>query len=155
MENEDELIVSLLRENCRISLTEMSKITKIPISTIYDKMKNYRRGIIHKHTALIDFTQLGFSARARVLIKVKKTEAQKLREYLSKCPALNELYKVNNGYDFMAEFIFKTMKEMEEYVDTLGQFCGVEKEEVFYIIDELKREEFLSKARMLLLEKKR
>ncbi|MDP3728959.1 MAG: Lrp/AsnC family transcriptional regulator [bacterium] len=155
MKNEDEVIVSLLRGNCRISLTEMSKVTKIPISTIYDKMKSYNNGIIHKHTALIDFSQLGFSARARVLLKVKKTEMEKLREHLLKCPALNELYKINNGYDFMAEFIFKTMREMEEHIDTLGQFFGVEKEEVFYIIDELKREQFLSKANILLVGQKK
>ena len=55
----------------------------------------------------------------------------------------------------MAEFIFKTMAEMENYLDILSDSFELEKEEVFYIIDELKREQFLSKAHTLLLEEEK
>ena len=151
MKNDDTILVALLRQNSRMSLTEMSRKTKIPISTIYEKLKHFRTGLIRKHTALVDFSQLGFNTRARVLLKVKKTELQKLREFLLTSSALNELYKVNNGYDFMVEFIFPGMKELEEYLDLLGEQYGVEKEQVFYIVDEIRREEFLSKAGVLLL----
>ena len=138
-----------------MSLTDMSRMTKIPVSTIYEKLKHYRKGLIRKHTALVDFSQLGFHIRARVLLKAKKTELQKLREHLLSHPSLNELYKVNNGYDFMAELIFQTMKELEDYLDMLGERYGVEKEQVFYMVDELKREEFLSKAAVLLIGKRK
>jgi len=151
MRTNDTMIISLLRDNSRISLTRMSKITKIPISTLYERLKNFNKGLIRKHTALVDFAQLGFSARARVLLKVPKEELQNLRTSLISCPALNELYKINNGYDFMAEFIFATMKDLEEYLDKLGEQFSLEKEEVFYIIDELRREEFLSKAQIWML----
>lgn len=154
MKKQDTLIVSLLRENSRMSLTDMSRITRIPVSTLYDKIKIYNEGFIRKHTTLVDFAQLGFSARARVLLKVKRTELEEVRDHLLKSPALNELYKVNNGYDFMAEFIFRTMKEMENYLDVLSESFELEKEEVFYIIDELRREQFLSKSHSLLLGEK-
>lgn len=134
-----------------MSLTEMSKKAQIPVSTLYERLKKYQNTLIKKNTTLVDFSQLGFSARARVLLKVKKSELEKLREFLMGSNALNELYKVNNGYDFMAEFIFQTMKEMEAYLDMLGDKYGVEKEEVFYIVDELRREEFLSKSNLILL----
>lgn len=152
MKKQDKIIVSLLREDSRRSLTEMSRLSKIPISTLYDKLKNYQGSLIQKHTTLVDFTQLGFAARARVLLKVKRTELPQVKEHLLKSPGLNELYKVNNGYDFMAEFIFKTMQEMENYLDILSDRFELEKEEVFYIIDELGREEFLSKKSKELLE---
>ena len=155
MKNHDAIIVSLLRENGRMSLTKMSRMTKIPVSTLYEKIKGLDNGLIRKHTTLIDFSLLGFSARARVLFKVRKTEMQKLKDHLLASPSLNELYKVNNGYDFMAEFIFQTMKEMEEYLDMLGEKYSLEKEEIFYLIDELRREEFLSKAHVLLLGEQR
>ena len=155
MNNEDTILVALLRGDSRTSFTDMSRMTKIPVSTIYEKLKHYRKGLIRKHTALVDFSQLGFHIRARVLLKAKKTELQKLREHLLSHPSLNELYKVNNGYDFMAEFIFQTMKELEDYLDMLGERCGVEKEQVFYMVDELKREEFLSKAAVLLIGKRK
>ncbi len=150
MKYQDTLLVSLLRENSRMSLTEMSKVTKIPISTIYQKLKEFNNGLIRKNTALVDFSQMGFTVRARVLLKVKKTGLQQLKEHLLSHKSINELYKINNGYDFMAEFIFGTMKEMEEYLDMLGEKFDVEKEQVFYIVDELRREEFLSKERQAL-----
>lgn len=152
MKNQDTLIVSLLRENSRMSLTKMSRKSRIPISTLYDRMKHFDKSIVRKHTALVDFSQLGFAARARVLLKVKHTEIQNLREHLLCHPAVNELCKVNNGYDFMVELIFKTMKEMEDYLDSLSQKFPVEKEEVVYIIDELRQEEFLSNRQKLLLQ---
>ena len=155
MKSEDTVLVALLRQDSRMSLTEMSRVTKIPVSTIYEKMKHFNRGLIRKHTALVDFSQLGFHTRARVLLKAKRTEIERLREYLLSSSSLNELYKVNNGYDFMAEFIFTSMKEMEDYLDVLGEKYGVEKEQVFYIVDEIKREEFLSKVGVLLLGKKK
>jgi len=43
------------------------------------------------------------------------------------------------------------MKELEEYLDTLGEKYGVEKEQVFYMVDELRKEEFMSKVRPLFL----
>src|SRR3989344_1180817 len=131
MKNDDTILVALLRQNSRMSLTEMSRKTKIPISTIYEKLKHFRTGLIRKHTALVDFSQLGFNTRARVLLKVKKTELQRLKDYLLSHKSINELYKINNGYDFMVEFIFCTMKEMEEHLDMLGEKFGVEKEQVF------------------------
>lgn len=152
MKKQDTLIVSLLRENSRMSLTDMSRRSKIPISTIYDKIKIYHDGLIQRHTTLVDFSQLGFSARARVLLKVKRTEFEGVRDHLLKSSSLNELYKVNNGYDFMAEFIFRTMQEMENYLDSLAESFELEKEEVFYIIDELQREKFLSKGKNVLVE---
>ncbi|MSR85925.1 Lrp/AsnC family transcriptional regulator [Candidatus Woesearchaeota archaeon] len=155
MNNVDTVLVALLRGDSRMSLTDMSRMTKIPVSTIYEKLKHYRKGLIRKHTSLVDFAQLGFHIRARVLLKAKKTELQKLREHLFAHPSLNELYKVNNGYDFMADFIFQTMKELEDYLDMLEEKYGVEKEQVFYMVDELKREEFLSKAGVLLLGKRK
>jgi len=146
---EDTVVIALLRENSRRSLTEMSRLTKIPVSTLYERLKEYNKGLIRKHTSLIDFAQLGFAARARVLLKVKKPELARLKEHLLSSPYVNDLYKVNNGYDFMAEFVFRTMQEMEEHLDMLAEKYAVEKEEVFYIVDELRREEFLSKAKVL------
>lgn len=152
MKKEDIVIISLLRENSRMSLTEMSRLTKIPISTIYEKLRFFNKGAIKKHTSIVDFSQFGYSAKAKVLMKAKKANLQQLREQLIICPYLNNLDRVNNGFDYMAEFIFKTAKEMEEYLENMGKVYELEKEEVYYIVDEIKREEFMSKHKWLMME---
>ncbi len=152
MNRKENVIVSLLRENSRISLTEMSKFTKIPISTLFERLREYNHGLIKKHTTLVDFTKLGYEARARVLFKAKRGEASKLRELLNCSGNVNELYKVNNGYDFMVEFIFKNMKELEEHLEKISAMYPIDKELVFYIMEEIKKEEFLSKPNLEVLK---
>ena len=149
MKINDQLILALLREDSRMTLTKMSKKTNIPISTLYQRLKSYKEGIVKRHTSLIDFTKLGFSARARVLLKVDKKKREDLRKFLLQSQFINELHKVNNGFDFMAELIFRNMKDLEEYVENLDEKFPLEQKKTFYIIDELKEEGFLSKADLI------
>jgi DNA-binding Lrp family transcriptional regulator len=140
----DQVILSLLRQNSRSSLTEMSKKTRIPVSTIYDKLKVYRSGLITKHTSLIDFSKIGYATRAAVLLKAPTSTRIQLKEYLSKHHAVNNFLKINNGYDFFVEAIFKTIQELESFMENLEEKFEINKKETFYIVDEFKRENFLS-----------
>ena len=87
---------------------------------------------------------MGYGARAKVLLKVSKKQKEDLREFLVKCQHINELVKVNNGYDFFVEFVFQNMKELEGYLEGLGNRFDIDDEKVFYIVDELKKECFMS-----------
>ncbi|MDP3918450.1 MAG: Lrp/AsnC family transcriptional regulator [Nanoarchaeota archaeon] len=149
MKENDQLIISLLREDSRMTLTKMSKKTNIPISTLYERIKNYKDKVIKKHTSIVDFNSLGYSARARVLFKIKKNEREALKSFLSNSNYLNELHKINNGFDFMAEFIFKNMQELEEYLDQVGEKFPIEDQQTYYLLDNIKEENFLSKPHLL------
>tara|TARA_Y100000310_G_C20541092_1_gene743330 strand:+ start:227 stop:694 length:468 start_codon:yes stop_codon:yes gene_type:complete len=140
----DKLILSFLREDARTSLTTMSKKTSIPISTLYERIKGYKNKYIKKHTSLLNFDNLGFSARAKVLLKVDKKHKKELRDFLCKCQFINELIRVNNGYDFLVEFVFENMRELEGYLEGLGNKFEIRDEKVYYIVDELRKESFLS-----------
>jgi DNA-binding Lrp family transcriptional regulator len=142
----DLKFISYLRKNSRQTLTEISKKTKIPISTLYDKLKLHERSIILKHTSLIDFTKLGFNCRADILFRVNKEERDKFGSYLKAHPAINNLFKINNGYDFLAEGVFCHVKDLEDFLDELEKSFGIEEKQTHYIIEDLKREEFMPEA---------
>jgi DNA-binding Lrp family transcriptional regulator len=129
-----------------MSLTKMSRKTQIPISTLYERIKSYKAGLIKKHTAIIDFSQLGFTARAKVLLRVDKDDRAGLKGHLMASPFTNGVFKVNNGFDFLVEFIFRNMKELEEHLEYLQENFNLKDTKAFYIIDELKEEDFLSKS---------
>ena len=145
MKINDQLIISLLRENSRMTLTNMSKKTKIPVSTLHEKLKQFKDGIIKKHTSIIDFNKLGFNARANVLFKVEKDQKTEFKKILQNNFHTNKLYKVNNGFDFIAELIFKDMRGLENFLDQIQDDFKVKDMKTFYIIDELIEEDFLSK----------
>ena len=138
------LLLSHLRRNARETLTKISRKTRLPISTIYDRLKLQEAELIVKHTSLLDFAKLGFNTRVSIAIKVPRELRLSLEDYLQKHTSVNSLYKINNGYDFMAEGIFRRLKEFQEFIEVLeDKFPGMEKQ-MYYIVDDMKREEFLS-----------
>lgn len=76
------LLMTFLRKNARENLTRLSRKTSIPVSTIYDKLKGYDGNLIVKHTTLLDFSKLGFNARANILLKVERSLREELRSFL-------------------------------------------------------------------------
>lgn len=142
MKNKDLLLLTELRSNSRARLTEMSRKTGIPVSTIHDKLKNHYDGIITKMTALVDFRRLGYTARAFITLKVDRKDREELRAYLERNPKVNNLFKINNGYDFMIEGVFKYLTDLETFTEDLEDKFSISEKQVYYIIDDIQREKF-------------
>jgi DNA-binding Lrp family transcriptional regulator len=148
IKKKDLMILYYLRKNARESLTNISKSTRIPISTIYEKLRASKGKLIIKHTSLINFGMIGFNARANILLKGAKTSRKDLYQYLYYNENVNSMYKINNGYDYLLECIFSDMKELEDFVDLMDEKFGLERKDVYYIIDDIKREMFLSDPKL-------
>ncbi|MBD3319252.1 winged helix-turn-helix transcriptional regulator [Candidatus Woesearchaeota archaeon] len=149
MKKQDLVLMSYLRQNSRMSLTNLSKKTGIPISSIFDRLKKANGTLIQKHVSLLDFGKLGFSVKVSILLKVGKQEKEKVKDALVKFFNVNSLCKVNNGYDFLVEAIFHDLKELEDFFDALDKKFTIRKREVYYIIEDLKKEGFLSDPQLL------
>jgi len=145
VEKNELIILSRLRENGRESLTNMSRKTYIPVTTLHKKLKGFEGEVIKKYVALLDFTRLGFNTRANIVIKVKKELRDQLRDFLIDNKAINSLYRINNGFDFLIEVVFKEIKDVEFFVEQLENNFKIEKKEIYYIIEELRKEEFLGR----------
>ena len=149
MKKIDLLIISSLRQNARAKLTEMSRKTRIPVSTLFDRIKIHEGSIIQKHTALVNFEKLGYNTKSNIILKVKKEDRAAVREFLIKHKSVNSAFKINNGYDFSIEAIFRNIKEVEEFIELLDEKFRIKSKQVFYVIDELKKEEFLSNPKII------
>ena len=138
------ILLSHFRNNARISLTKLSRLTKIPVSTIFDKLKDYEtKNLIRKSTAIIDFRKLGYEIRNQILIGANRENKEDLQKFLVKHPRVNTIYRINNGYDFLIETVFKNMNEMDDFMKSLEEYEPLQKKE-FFIMEDLKREEFLT-----------
>lgn len=139
----DLLLCSRLRENARETLTRMSKKTGIPVSTLYDRMQAHAGGLIQGYTSLIDFSVLGYSVRANVLVKANYYDLDKVRSFLEHAYCANTVQTLNNQYDFIAECIFRSLDELERFKKRIHESGTIEKLDVFIIVSDLKREAFL------------
>lgn len=148
LERKELILLSHLRQNARKNLTTISRETGIPVSTIFDKIRKYEKTVIKKHTALLDFSQLGYDVKVHIALRVPREQRNDLKEYLMKEPLVNSVYRINNGYDFLIEAFFRNIREVHDFVEGLERF-KVKKPEEYYVLEEIKKEAFMSDPEMV------
>ena len=149
MNRKDLWVLALLRKDCRITLTDISRTTKIPISTLYDRLKNLDKSIIKRKAAMIDFSKIGFVVKSQVVFAVERAQKEEFANYLRMSINVNSLYRINNGYDYMAELLHRDLSELESFMDKLNSKFKIKDKKVFFIIEEMKKEEFLADDKAL------
>jgi DNA-binding Lrp family transcriptional regulator len=137
-------ILKHLRGNSRTTVTEIGRKVNLPRSTVYDKIKKFKReGIVNKYSCLLNFNQLGLPIQVKVLFKADNTSKIKLGETLINSEHTNNVVKLGNEFDYLASFAFKSMDELHKFLDTLTAEHQIRDYRVLYIANELKREGFL------------
>lgn len=141
----DKQILKELRKNARVTLTKIAAKTNVPLSTVFDRIHLLEENIIVKHVALIDFIRLGYYTRAHISIGVDVKERPLLRKYLLDTKYVNNLYRINNDYDFLVEAIFVDIKEYEDFLNELKTAFTVLKLETHLLLRDILREEFFTR----------
>ncbi len=147
LSRKDFQLLSFFRANARKPLTRISRETKIPVSTIFDKLKTYERTIIRKHTCIVDFKKLGFEIRVGMLIKADRAKRDELEGFLMEHHRVNTLLKITNDFDYFVEALFKNMAELQKFSDQIEEI-GIEAKKELFIVEEVKREAFLSNPQL-------
>jgi len=138
------LILTHLRSNSRKSLVIISRDTGIPISTVFDKVGKLGKNTISKYSPLLDFQKIGFGIRINFVLEANDKRKQELKEFLLENKNINSILRLNNGFDFFVEAVFKDMKGFEEFAESLEKF-KIKKKKEFFVIEDLKKEDFFTK----------
>lgn len=145
----DLLVMAYLRQNARMKLTTMSRLTNLPVSTIFDRMRHHNGDLIKGHICLLDFSKLGFHARANIMLRVAKKDKDAVKEHLKNNQNVNSIYKINNGFDLLVEVVFRNISDLEDFIECLDEKFDIKTKEVHYIIDDIKREVFMSDPNLI------
>lgn len=140
MKQSDLKILAELRKNSRQTLTNISKNTKIPVSTVYDRIRACEEKIIKKHTSILDFPKMGFNIRANILVEASET--QTFEEFVLEHKNINSVFRINSDFNFIIDCIFREMSEFQNFIESLTKITI--KKQVHFVVDELKRENFFA-----------
>lgn len=140
----DIRILQHIRKNARMSITNISRKTGIPVSTIFDRLQQQEKEIVKKFTVLLDFSKLGYTVRAHILLKVDPQARDELKSYLITHLCVNNLFRINNGFDFAVECVFATIQQVEDFVETLELQYRIIDKKIFHIIEDVAREKLLT-----------
>ena len=142
LKKDDLNLIKVLRTNCRAKVSEISSEINMPLSTVYEKINN-TGNLIKRFTCILNHEEWGNSVHSFAIIKVSPKDKLGLQNELEQCNNVNLLWKINNGSDFLAEFIFKNLFEFESYKESLESRFSIKNISVYFMIDEVKKEAFL------------
>lgn len=142
LQKKDISLLKYLRNNSRATLTEISRHTKIPISTLYDRLKMHEKGLILKHTTLIDFSKMGYNTKVQLLLKAPREQKERLRSFLTYDDRINSVFRTTNDYDFIAEGLFTQPREVQKFIDSIEKEFELQNINTLFVVEDLKREGF-------------
>jgi DNA-binding Lrp family transcriptional regulator len=147
MKEIDYKILAHIRNDAGKPVPKISKETGIPNSTIYEKVNRQFKKLVKRRTALLDFSNLGFHSIVHFALRCREGNKDEVRKFLIEHPRINSLHRVNFGWDFLAEGIFRNIGEAEDFRLEIEQKFSPYAMERFSVVEELKREQFLTDSK--------
>jgi DNA-binding Lrp family transcriptional regulator len=138
----DLQILSYLRKNARIRVTDIAKNMKLPFTTIYDRIDRINKNAIKKSSVLLDYQKLGY-LQTHVTLAIDKKDRMNFIEFMQKHNNINSAYLVNFGDSIIMESVFNNLNEFEDCVKIIENNYNIKKIVINHISHEIKKEEFL------------
>jgi Lrp/AsnC family transcriptional regulator for asnA, asnC and gidA len=138
----DSSILRLLRQNARMSFTEMSRKTGISDATIQHRLKRMReRGIIERLTVIANPEATGYAVTAIMLVQTDTEKHDEAKEALSMLPEISEVYSVLGEYDLYVKVWAKSLEELNRIInDRIRAIEGIEDLMEIVVVERVKEE---------------
>ena len=146
MDEKDEKILKLLRENSKLTSQQISKKLLIPITTIHNRIKKLEKeGIIKRYTLELDNKKLGKDIAAYInivvdyrLLKEKNLSQHELARKLKQHEFVEEAAMITGGTDIIIKVRVKNVDQLDNFVTKyLRNIEGIEKTQTMVILNEI------------------
>jgi DNA-binding Lrp family transcriptional regulator len=124
----DELLLSLLRENARVSTAEIARRLGLSRTTVQSRIDRLqRRGVIAGYTVRLHDDYERGRIRAHILITVLQKQMLSVVAALRSIPEVRGLYSVSGAWDLVAIGVVAGVGDMDDLTDRIGAMEGVER----------------------------
>ena len=145
MDKKNEAILRILSRKAGLPSRTLSKILKIPISTVHRRIKKMEQdGVIEGYKALINYEKTPWPIGALLMVNLAEVVPGKghipkkdIVESLSHLKEIEEIIEVQAvGFDLIIKARFVSLKEQSNFVEDLRCIGGIEKISSAIIIEE-------------------
>jgi DNA-binding Lrp family transcriptional regulator len=123
----DKKILSILANNSRMPLTQISKRVALSRDAVSYRINNYEQaGIIQGYRTLVDISKLGYS-NYHLFIKLNnpaKENEEKIILRLIKIPNIRAILKFNGNFDLEIALIVKDLQELDGLITKITNDCA-------------------------------
>lgn len=125
--DKDEQLISLLRENARISVSEISRQLSVSRTAAQMRLQKLERnGVIDGYSVRLSDKFSRVQVRALVMIKSPPANRGKIEKALSAIPQLISLYSISGAFDLSAVITARSVGELDAAIDQIGRLKGIE-----------------------------
>jgi len=146
MNTKDKLILNVLKENSKLSVQKISKETNIPVTTVYNRIKNLEKNkIIKKYTILLDNKLLDKNIAAYVaitmdysLLKKMNLSQHDIAKKLKRNENVEEIAMITGIIDILIKIRVKDIEELDNFVTKyLRNIDGIKKTQTMVVLNEV------------------
>ena len=126
MNNTDTQILGLLRDNARISITDLAEKTRVSRATIQKRIQYMEEtGIITGYTVRIRPNAEKSMIRAWMNIMVEGTKANLVIKEVRIDPAVETLHTTNGKWDLLVELKSENLESFDKILERIRTIAGI------------------------------
>lgn len=141
MDDTDFKIVYALKENSRITASELSKKVNMSIPAVTERIKKLEQsGVICKFTINIDYKKIGFRLLAYILLNIESSRhIQQFEKDILLFSEVTEVSRITGEYDFMIKIMVSDLIALDDFISCkLKGLDGVLKTNTLIILSNIK-----------------
>ena len=128
IDDTDELLLAMLRENARASTATLARRLGLSRTTVQGRIERLeRRGVIAGYTLKTSDDYEKGLVRAHVLITALPKLSARVESELRRMPAVRMLHSASGAFDMIAIVAAPSIQELDKQLDQIGILEGVER----------------------------
>jgi len=125
LDSKDKKIIKELQENCRQSIAEIAKKTRLPRDVVVYRIKKLEQeGVIRQHHTMLDHSKLGYPLYVYVLFSLYNINLENEKKFVNFLIGHRQIIYVakNSGkYDFTIGVCAKDYKQFDDIIREIRQ----------------------------------
>ncbi len=145
LDEKDLKILEILKQNAKLTTSQISKKTKIPITTVHNRIKGLEKdGVIKSYTVVLDHKLLGEEVLVYILVTVnynvpgKKVSQEVIANQIKKSQNVEEVNITTGEKDIIVKARFGSISQLNDFVTkTLRNIEGVDKTQTMVVLSDV------------------
>jgi DNA-binding Lrp family transcriptional regulator len=123
LDHTDRKILEILRKQARMPIKEMGALVNLSLPATSERLhKLEKSGYIKEYAAILDPEKFGKEFTCYCMVEFSRHNLDYDREFLDfvrSCPEILACHRITGSYEYMLKIITRSVKDMEQLIDTM------------------------------------
>ncbi|OBR65151.1 transcriptional regulator [Paenibacillus oryzae] len=143
MDDIDFNILDILKNNSRMTSSEISKMVHLSVPSVSDRIRKLERnGVISSFTVKLGREHMGQNCIVFIFVQIQgSSETSHFRNTIIQSPQVLECHHISGEYDYLLKVAVDQLSQLEDFItNTLKANHNVVRSNTIFILSTLKEE---------------